>query len=170
MEQSLCSGCLSPRWNGAGPQGAPRIPPAPVWDLWGDTGALHQTDKKGSVSIRGKLGRSKATGEGAPGGVSICSQLTGGLPSQLPARSCDKTCSVLHPDLLPSHNAHLGASPCRSSSSLGTLCLHHHCPPSFTSPTKAADTPTLQHHHKPLVKGEKGASLLPVEVRASFSI
>lgn len=93
-----------------------------------------------------------------------------GLPSQLPARSCDKTCSVLHPDLLPSHNAHLGASPCRSSSSLGTLCLHHHCPPSFTSPTKAADTPTLQHHHKPLVKGEKGASLLPVEVRASFSI
>lgn len=57
-----------------------------------------------------------------------------GLPSQLPAGSRDKTCSVLHPDLLPSHNPHPGASPCRSSSSLGTLCLYHHHPPRLYQP------------------------------------
>lgn len=62
-----------------------------------------------------------------------------GLPSQLPAGSCDKTCSVLHPDLLPSHNPCPGASPCRSSS-LGTLCLYHHLPPRQWVPQPSSTT------------------------------
>lgn len=168
MEQSLCSGCLSPCWNGAGPQGAPRIPPAPVWDLWGDTGALHQTDKRQHVNQE-KAWEVQRHWRGNPRRCQHLLPANKGLPFQLPARSCDKTCSVLHPDLLPSHSAHLGASPHRSSSSLGTLCLYHYCPPALPAPPRQW-TPQPSSTIKHLVKGEKGASLLPVEVRASFSI
>lgn len=93
-----------------------------------------------------------------------------GLPSQLPARSCYKTCSVLHRDLLPSHNAHLGASPCRSSSTLGILCLYHHCPLWLYQPHQGSG-----YHNPPAPsqtpgEGRKRSQPPPVEVRASFSI
>lgn len=93
-----------------------------------------------------------------------------GLPSQLPARSCYKTCCVLHPDLLPSRNPRLGPSPCRSSSSLGTLCLYHHCPPRLYQPHQGSG-----YHNPPAPsqtpgEGRKRSQPPPVEVRASFSI
>lgn len=76
----------------------------------GDTGALHQTDKKGNVSIRRKLGRSKATGEGAPGGVSICSQLTG----------------ASHPNSLLGAVTRLALCYIQTSSPLTMLIWEHH--------------------------------------------
>lgn len=45
------------------PREPPGFPSAPAWGLWGDTGALHQTEKRGDVSARRKLGRSRAAGE-----------------------------------------------------------------------------------------------------------
>lgn len=141
MGQSLCPGCHGPCWDGAGPQGAPGFPPAPVWGLWEHTGALHQAEKRGDVSARRKLGRPQSCCRGSP---RRCQHLlpalpaNKGLPSQLPARGCDRTCSVLHPDLLTSHSAHLGAPPCRSSSSLGSLCFYHHCPPRLYQPPQGS--------------------------------
>lgn len=46
--QSLCSGCHGPRWDGAGPQ----EPPQPLCRIHGETGVLHQTEKRGNVSAR----------------------------------------------------------------------------------------------------------------------
>lgn len=138
----------------------------PLYGICGETQEPCIKQTRGNMSIRRKLGRSKATGEGAPGGVSICSQLT----------------RVSHPNSLLGAVTRLALCYIQTSSPLTMLIWEHHpagappawgpsaCPPSFTSPTKAVDTPTLHDHHKPLVKGEKGASLLPVEVRASFSI
>lgn len=154
------------------PREPPGFPPAPVRGLWGDTGALHQTEKRGDVSARRKLGRPQSRWRGAPGGVSTRSQL-----SQLTRAS--------HPSSLLGAVTRLALCYTQTSSPLTIPTLEHHpagappawehsacttiIPQGFTSPTKAMGTTTLQHHHKHQVKGEKGAGLLPVEVRASFS-
>lgn len=154
------------------PREPPGFPPAPVRGPWGDTGALHQTEKRGDVSARRKLGRPQSRWRGAPGGVSTHSQLSQLTRASHPnsllgavtrlALCYIQTSSPLTIPILEHHPA--GAPPAWAPSACNTII-----PQGFTSPTKAMGTTTLQHHHKHLVKGEKGASLLPVEVRASFS-
>lgn len=151
--RSLCSGCHSPRRDEAGPQG---VPPAPVRDPWGDRSPASNREERQCFSQKAREALSHW--RGSPMGCQHPLPANGGLSPQPPPWSRDKTCPVVPPDL-PSAHPHPRASPSRGSSSLGTLCLHHHHPQGFISSTKAMGTTTLQAaSQKP---GGGGANPLP---------
>lgn len=152
----------------------PQDSPQPLYGVCGDTQEPCIEQSREAMCQPGEsLGGPRAAAEGAPGGVSTCSQLSQltrashpnsllGAATRL-ALCCYTQTSPLTVPIWEHHPA--GAPPAWDPSACTTIV-----PQGFTSPTKAVGTTTLQHHHKHLVRREKGASLLPVAIRASFSI